>query len=81
VAWIDSVGVVYRIIFQYQTILNIQKKNLKFLNNITIPIKIGYQNNIIVPYNFEHKEKKVNFKITSQYLEKLFIQNNTTTPN
>jgi hypothetical protein len=41
-AWIDWVGAIYGIIFQYQIILNIQKKNLKFQNNNTLSIKVVY---------------------------------------
>jgi gamma-glutamyltranspeptidase len=42
VVWIGSIGTVYTIIFQCQTILNIQKENLKFQNIITVPIKLVY---------------------------------------
>jgi hypothetical protein len=39
---IGSVVAVYIITLQYQIILNIQKKNMKFQNNFTVPIKVVY---------------------------------------
>ena len=39
---IGSMVAVYDVIFRYKTILNIAKKNLNFLNNITVPIKVVY---------------------------------------
>jgi hypothetical protein len=41
-ARIGSVVAVYDVIFRYQTILNIAKKNLNFLSNIKVPIKVVY---------------------------------------
>jgi hypothetical protein len=39
---LNSVGTIYNIAFQYHTVLIIQKKNLKFQNNITVLYKLKY---------------------------------------